>query len=229
VNRRAVSHTEAGESGELVLSDSQVLRRGLAADFSLLVAVLGALIERTEAGPLDRRDVDKDVLAAVVGLNEAVSLGRVEPFNGTDSHVSLLHGGLRCAAYAERRPSGKPRPDTLPEGPRLPQTGFCGQTLETKWRPIGLLSSMHRRKGPPIMVRYFFDVRDGDAFVRDDEGEELLDIADAQIEAAGTLTDLAKGLSMRAPNRSGHQMSVEVRDGDGALFQARFTFSRSTQ
>ena len=40
--------------------------------------------------------------------------------------------------------------------------------------------------------------------------------------SSGTLTDMAKDLSMRAPNRSGLQISVEVRDGDGALFQARF-------
>jgi hypothetical protein len=35
-----------------------------------------------------------------------------------------------------------------------------------------------------IMPRYFFDVRDGEGFVKDDEGLELLDIAEAQIEAA---------------------------------------------
>lgn len=75
------------------------------------------------------------------------------------------------------------------------------------------------------MVRYFFDVRDGDAFVRDDEGEELLDIADAQIEAAATLADMAKDLSMRAPAPSGHPMSVEVRDGAGPLFHVSFAFS----
>jgi len=32
------------------------------------------------------------------------------------------------------------------------------------------------------MPRYFFDVRDGEGFVKDDEGMELLDIAEAQIE-----------------------------------------------
>lgn len=58
------------------------------------------------------------------------------------------------------------------------------------------------------MVRYFFDVRDGDALVRDDEGEELLNIADAQIEAAGTSADMAKDLSIRAPAPSGHPMSA---------------------
>ena len=59
---------------------------------------------------------------------------------------------------------------------------------------------------------------DGQAFVRDDEGEELLDVADAQIEAAGTLADMAKDLAMRDANLSGHPMSVEVRDAAGPVF-----------
>ncbi len=74
------------------------------------------------------------------------------------------------------------------------------------------------------MARYYFDVRDGDAFVRDDEGEELVDIADAQIEAAATLADMAKDLSMRTVTPSGHPMSVEVRDAAGPLFQVGFFF-----
>jgi hypothetical protein len=31
------------------------------------------------------------------------------------------------------------------------------------------------------MVRYYFDLQDGDTFVRDEEGTELLDIAEAPI------------------------------------------------
>ena len=116
-----------------------------------------------------------------------------------------------------------------PRGATLAADRFLRSDFRNKMATNRFAEFNAPKEGLPIMVRYFFDVRDGDAFVRDDEGEELLDIADAQIEAAGTLTDMAKGLSMRAPNRSGHQISVEVRDGDGALFQARFTFSRSTQ
>ena len=54
-----------------------------------------------------------------------------------------------------------------------------------------------------------------DAYVSDDEGEELLDVADAQIEAAETLADMTKELSMRAPSPLVKQMSVEVRDAAG--------------
>ena len=52
------------------------------------------------------------------------------------------------------------------------------------------------------MVRYYFDLQEGDTFVGDDEGTELLDIAEAQIEAADFLADMAKDLSriLRTPN-----------------------------
>ena len=47
------------------------------------------------------------------------------------------------------------------------------------------------------MVRYYFDLQDGDSLVVDDEGTDLLDIAEAQIEAAAMLADMADDLSMR--------------------------------
>lgn len=72
------------------------------------------------------------------------------------------------------------------------------------------------------MVRYYFNLHDGDAFVIDDEGKEMLDIADAQMEAAHYLSDVAEDLSMRPPKPSGYPMSVEVRDQDGPLFLVSF-------
>jgi hypothetical protein len=62
------------------------------------------------------------------------------------------------------------------------------------------------------MPRYFFDVRDGEGFVKDDEGMELLDIAEAQIEAAETLADKARDLAVRAADPLGHPMAIEVRE-----------------
>src|SRR5688572_14436586 len=50
---------------------------------------LRAFIERAQAGLLDRRDVQKHVLAAAVRLDEAITLGRVEPLNSTSSHDIL--------------------------------------------------------------------------------------------------------------------------------------------
>jgi hypothetical protein len=79
------------------------------------------------------------------------------------------------------------------------------------------------------MVRYYFDLQDGDSLVVDDEGTDLLDIADAQIEAAAMLADMAGDLAMRVPNPSGHAMSIAVRDKNGPLFSISFAFSRRTQ
>jgi hypothetical protein len=42
------------------------------------------------------------------------------------------------------------------------------------------------------MPRYHFDLRDGDAFAEDEEGVELSDIESAQIEAAGSLSDMSR-------------------------------------
>jgi hypothetical protein len=42
------------------------------------------------------------------------------------------------------------------------------------------------------MTRYYFDFRNGDTFVKDEEGLELLDIAEAQIEAAEFLGEMVK-------------------------------------
>lgn len=77
------------------------------------------------------------------------------------------------------------------------------------------------------MARFYFDLRDGDAFVADDEGVELLDIANAQIEAAETLSDMTRDLMTREPDAAGHPMSIEVRDSKGPRFLLAFAFARS--
>jgi hypothetical protein len=47
------------------------------------------LIEAAKAGFLDSRDMDKYVFAAVLRLNETVTLGRVEPFDRTLRHLAI--------------------------------------------------------------------------------------------------------------------------------------------
>ena len=74
------------------------------------------------------------------------------------------------------------------------------------------------------MPRYHFDLRDGAAFVEDEEGMELPDIESAQIEAAETLSDMVKDLTMRGSDPSGCSMAIEVRDPEGCLFQLSFLF-----
>lgn len=77
------------------------------------------------------------------------------------------------------------------------------------------------------MTRYFFDMRDGEAFSKDDEGMEFLDIEHAQMEAVASLADMVVELSAKASNSSGHPMSIEVRDIQGPLFAVGFTFVRN--
>src|SRR5580693_898497 len=71
-------------------SDSlQVLRRKLALlAFLDFVADLLALVQVADPRPLDRGDVDEDVLRPVIRLDEAVALLGVEPFDGACRHRS---------------------------------------------------------------------------------------------------------------------------------------------
>ena len=83
----AVSFSDAGEPTELILSDSQIFGGRLATVAHFFVAHLGTLIEAAQSRFFDGRDVHEDILAAAVGLNESISLGRVEPFHSTCRHV----------------------------------------------------------------------------------------------------------------------------------------------
>src|SRR5580658_4707554 len=64
-----------------------------------LEADLLAFAERAEAGAFHGRDVDEDVRAAVVGLNEAEALGGVEPL-----HCASRHVHSPCCASIRARP-----------------------------------------------------------------------------------------------------------------------------
>src|SRR5689334_8670845 len=64
----------------------EVFRRFLAPVGNDLVFDGRAFVERAQARPLHGRDMHEHVLAAGLGLNEAVSFGRVEPLHGTCRH-----------------------------------------------------------------------------------------------------------------------------------------------
>src|SRR5262245_1757635 len=72
------------------LADLEVFCRLLAtvADDFILNGL--PFIERTQAGPLDRRNMNKHILAATLGLNESIALGRIEPLHGACGHRRLL-------------------------------------------------------------------------------------------------------------------------------------------
>jgi hypothetical protein len=74
------------------------------------------------------------------------------------------------------------------------------------------------------MPHYHFDLLDGEDFIKDEEGMELLDIESAQIEAAEYLADMVKDLTMRHSRPAGHPMSIKVRDVEGLLFSLSFAF-----
>ncbi|MCP3475431.1 hypothetical protein NLM33_34485 [Bradyrhizobium sp. CCGUVB1N3] len=71
------------------------------------------------------------------------------------------------------------------------------------------------------MKRYYFDIRDGSQFIRDDEGVELPDIESARHEASAALSEITREWGRGGPQ---HQMAVEVRDDRGPIFKARFSF-----
>jgi hypothetical protein len=74
------------------------------------------------------------------------------------------------------------------------------------------------------MTRYYFDIRDGEALYADDEGVELEDQTAAEIEAAKSLSDMAKDLS---PLDERHCMAIEVRTNAGPVFQAAFIYENA--
>ena len=75
------------------------------------------------------------------------------------------------------------------------------------------------------MPRYYFDIRDNDELAVDEEGLDLPNLQAVQIEAARSLTDMARHTVWeRAETILGHRMAVEVRDDNGPVLQAKFIF-----
>jgi hypothetical protein len=75
------------------------------------------------------------------------------------------------------------------------------------------------------MKRYYFDVRHGDQITPDEEGMEFPDIATVQREAAFSLADVTKDIIQRRQGDGlASLLAIEVRDDEGPVLQARFTF-----
>lgn len=73
------------------------------------------------------------------------------------------------------------------------------------------------------MALYYFDLRDGEELVPDEEGIELRDIGAAQGEAARALAGFAWD-AMRLDGAQGQQMAIEVRDAYGPVMAVKFSF-----
>jgi hypothetical protein len=76
------------------LFDLEILGCGFAAIGDQLKLHLLTFVERAQAGTLDRRDMDEDVptTAATGGLDETVTLLRIEPLNRSRRHS--IDGGV---------------------------------------------------------------------------------------------------------------------------------------
>jgi Domain of unknown function (DUF6894) len=74
------------------------------------------------------------------------------------------------------------------------------------------------------MQRYFFDLRDDDGLVVDEEGLELKDLLIVQEEAARSISDLVRDALRKPTSGFSQQMAIEVRDGAGPVMKLRLTF-----
>lgn len=70
------------------------------------------------------------------------------------------------------------------------------------------------------MPLYFFDTRDGDLFVSDDDGAELADLDAAKAVASASLAELARDL-IRGNDR--RVLIVEVRSEERPVLEVRLT------
>ncbi|UPJ74378.1 hypothetical protein [Bradyrhizobium sp. 187] len=73
------------------------------------------------------------------------------------------------------------------------------------------------------MHRYFFDMYDGHEVVPDEEGVEFASLDAVQDEAAHALADLARD-EVQAARTGPCDLAVAVRDGDGPVLLAKFSF-----
>ena len=73
------------------------------------------------------------------------------------------------------------------------------------------------------MAQYFFDLRSGDTFSKDDDGIELPDAEAAHDMALGALVDAARDAVMEGA--IDQQFAVEVRNGTGPILEVTAAFA----
>lgn len=74
------------------------------------------------------------------------------------------------------------------------------------------------------MHHYYFDLRDGDALLVDEDGLDLENIDDVQDEAARALAGLAGDAVRNFVGAQRLRMAIEVRDHLGSVMQVRLVF-----
>lgn len=83
-----------------------------------------------------------------------------------------------------------------------------------------IVSHLHSR----AVTRYYFDLRDDDTLVPDEEGLEISDIELVQEEAARSLVDMAR---FAISGRPIFRMAIEVRDETGPVLEVSFRWKIS--
>src|SRR5919112_3230848 len=68
-----------------------------------LIGDLLAFLQAAHAGALERRGVNEHVLAAVVGLNETITLGFIVPLHGSRFHGEFLFTVVCTWMWAKAR------------------------------------------------------------------------------------------------------------------------------
>ena len=75
------------------------------------------------------------------------------------------------------------------------------------------------------MQRYFFDVRDSDGVIADEEGMVLLNIDAVQAEAARALAGMARDEVWASNgNRCERHLAIDIRDDSRVVMRAKFMF-----
>ncbi len=78
------------------------------------------------------------------------------------------------------------------------------------------------------MMRYYFDLLDGDVIAVDEEGMEFPDLAAAQAEAARSLANMVRDAALDLA-QDGVSLAVEVRDGNGPVLRVTHVGENSRQ
>ena len=79
------------------------------------------------------------------------------------------------------------------------------------------------------MASYFFDLREGDQLIADEEGVELRGVDAVQAKAARALVGLAHDAMLKEARPRPHTMSIEVRDHHGPVLEAKICFENHTK
>lgn len=75
------------------------------------------------------------------------------------------------------------------------------------------------------MPLYFFDFRDGEDLILDEEGLDLREMMAVQREAARALAGLAADSMASFKDSQVHQMAIAVRDKSGPVMEVEFSFT----